>query len=109
MDGNSIQLKEYKTLRRAGIDDLEGYPGDMVTEWWTDEDWKKWKEDAPNRERRNKEYIDKLKAEGRFGEEYYTSLFLVPNPMYDDPKYGHPVKQGLDSYRFDVLNFGNDV
>lgn len=54
----------------------------------------------------NMEYIEKLKAEGRYGEEYEIELNLHPSPDFDTPtnKGGPP----LSSYRMVFLDTKNN-
>lgn len=80
-----MDLKTYKIPQKAGITDLKGSLGDMATEWWTQDDWDKWKAAAPEREAWNKQYIEDLKSKGEFGKEYDLTISIVPHPLFDEP------------------------
>lgn len=101
-----IKTVDYIRKVKAGIDDLEGTLGDFQTEWWTEEDWKKWNDDQPNRERRNEEYIRELKEAGTFGKEYDFTISLIPNPKYDNPNVRH---KDFDSWRMEILDFNKEA
>lgn len=97
------ELKQYKYYVTLGVDDLEGMMGDFATEWWTPEDWAKFHADTLNRDRRNQEYIDKLKAEGRFGLKEERTISFVPFDKFNDPVAG---KGGFE-YRMVMLDLSN--
>jgi hypothetical protein len=42
--------------------------------------------ESERRKKANMDYIEKLKSEGRFGEEYEISIHLKHNPIFDRPK-----------------------
>lgn len=54
----------------------------------------------------NIDYIEKLKAEGKYGEEYEINIYLHPHPIFDTPtnKGGPP----LESYRMIFLDTSNN-
>jgi hypothetical protein len=60
-------------------------------------------EESERRYNVNIDYIEKLKAEGRYGEEYTIDINLHPHPSFDTPtnKGGPP----LESYRMIFLNY----
>lgn len=94
-------LKTYIFKKKRGIDDLEGL-NERTADYWTPEDWAKWNADTANRVRRNERYIDRLKGEGRYGEEYEETLTVQPNKLFDDRQMG---KCGVESYRMVMLDF----
>ncbi len=97
----------FKLPQKAGITDLRSqYPGGQATEWWTEEDWEKWRASLPERKAWDEAYIAKLHAEGRFGEEYHLTLKLQHNPMFDDLPAGGSF---LTSYRMVFLDFDNET
>lgn len=42
-------------------------------------------EESANRKKTNAEYIKRLKAAGRYTEEYEMEISLVPHPLFDEP------------------------
>jgi len=100
------KYKTYEYYVKRGVDDLEGISG-QASEWWTESDWAKYDADEPNRKQRNKDYVAKLKKEGRYGEEVKHELTMAYNPLYDKRKSSSKRK---DSYKFDILDFskGNE-
>lgn len=62
------------------------------------------KTESERRIRLNQEYIQRLKTEGRFGEEYITTLELIDDPELDNL----PTIQSnpLETYKFIILDAG---
>lgn len=58
----------------------KGYIGDFAKEWWTPEDHEKWDK-----------YVESLKKDGTYGEEYTITLSLLPNPLYDNRSFSSPL------------------
>jgi len=56
------------------IDTFKGALGDFATEWWTEEDWNKWKK-----------YIEELKVSGELGKPITLYMSLIPFPELDTP------------------------
>lgn len=58
--------------------------------------------ESQRRKQSNLDYIEKLKTEGKYGEEYEIDINLHPHPSFDTPtnKGGSP----LESYKFYFLN-----
>jgi len=72
----------------------KGYLGDFATEWWNEEDWRK-----------HREYVEELKKDGTFGEEFEIELSIMHNPMFDTPQRD---SNGIESRRLVILDFSND-
>lgn len=98
MDG---ELKRYKVPVRLGIDDVNYYPG-LESEWWTDEQWKEYRDGIPARKERDRLYIEELRMEGRFGKVEEYTITMQHNPMFDAPELFKP--PALESYRMVFLN-----
>lgn len=103
------EIKTYAITKQRGIDDLlneyafrilaQGSHDRSNDVKWADDDWfsfmfggiDKYDQEAINAESRrrheeNLRYIERLKAEGRYGEEYKEHLNLKHYPEFDDPK-----------------------
>ena len=78
-------LKTYKHKFHLG-----DIPGDQCVEWWTEEDWDKWRE-----------YVEELKASGEYGKEEEVSLSVWEDPVFDKPREQVPVKE---SYSYHILD-----
>jgi hypothetical protein len=87
-----MSYTDIKIKRIAGVDDLEGMGGDQATEWWTQEDWDKWKADAPARDARNNARIESLRASGNYGKEYDITFHMNDYPIFGDQPPGTPYK-----------------
>ena len=55
------------------------------------------------RKEQNIRYIQSLKDNGTYGEEYEIDLFLNKNPLFDDP-----TAPSKETYRFVILDFNKD-
>lgn len=123
---------EYKFKRHRGIDDLQSIyafngnsQGDeshssqiadyIASQGWMSFDFTgidKTDQEAINAEsaridKANKEYIDQLYKEGKYGEEYEISVEMVHNPLLDAPE--EEVKPSpLTSYSMVFLDFNDD-
>jgi hypothetical protein len=121
-------MNKYTFKRKLGIDDLlcefafignsqgDESVSNEIADYKASQSWmsitKGFEEIADNQEAIYKEserrynvnidYIEKLKAEGRYGEEYTIDINLHPHPSFDTPtnKGGPP----LESYRMIILN-----
>lgn len=72
----------------------KGQLGDFEAEWWTDEDYEK-----------HERYIEEIKADGTFGEEFEVSLTLKNCPLFDEPIHNPKrSKLPLESYRMIFLD-----
>lgn len=121
-------MKTYKTKRKLGIDNLlcecafvgnsqgDDSGSNKISDYVESKGWMSitsgFENIADNQEaiyeeskRRciiNLEYIEKLKAEGRYGEEYEIAINLHPSPDFDTPtNKGDPP---LSSYRMIILD-----
>jgi len=121
-------MKKYKIKCKLGIDDLlcevaftSNSQGDtsgsnLISDYINSKGWmsitsgfeeiandqKAIYKESERRYNVNIDYIEKLKAEGRYGEEYEISLKLQENPLFDSNHY--PKKQPMTSYRMIFLD-----
>ncbi len=116
-------MKEYKLKGKRGIDDLQGIyafignsQGDTtatndIDVYKSSQGWLSFVFDclltqteidgeSLKRKRENEEYIRNLKKEGKYGEEYETSISLQENPVFDAPQKN----RSLNSYSFHILD-----
>jgi hypothetical protein len=121
-------MKKYTVKRKLGIDDLlcevafvgnsqgDESASNEISVYKLSEGWmsitrgfeeiannqKAIYEESKKRYNANIDYIEKLKAEGRYGEEYTIDINLHPHPSFDTPtnKGGLP----LSSYRMVFLD-----
>jgi len=95
------EFKQYKVPVRLGIDDVDYYPG-LEAEWWTEEQWKEYRDGIPARKERDRLYIEQLRMEGRFGKTEEYTITMQYNPIFDAPSFFKP--PALESYRMIFLN-----
>lgn len=69
-----------------------GQLGDMATEWWTEEDWEKWRKQCK-----------KWKEEGLLGKEYQVTIELQDNAELDEP-LELPITPTYQFLIFDISN-----
>ncbi len=48
-------------------------PGEMVTEWWTQDDWDKWSD-----------HVEELKRTGEYGKKEEYEILLRPHPFFSN-------------------------
>lgn len=53
----------------------------------------------------NKEYIQKLKDEGRFGEEYTITMSVQEHPLFDTPKHESPPSESYQMVFIDTAKY----
>ncbi len=71
-----------------------GYGGDYGVEYWSEEDWNRWRA-----------YVDKLKEDGDYGKVVEMEMTLVHNPQYDDVTLAPLYDRTLSSFKMEFLNF----
>lgn len=49
-------------------------PGDMASEWWTEEDWQHY----------NKK-VEQSKIDGTYGDEVEMTIYIKPLPLFNNP------------------------
>jgi len=92
-DANS-EAKEPEEFKKIVVKHRLGDPpGDMATEWWTSEDWKKWDE-----------YVEKLKRDGDFGKETESTILLRPHPFFDNNHALALDPENIEKHEFIPLN-----
>ena len=84
-----------QTWHTYEVTTIAGALGDMETEWWTDKDWQKHKED-----------VAKMKADGTYGKEIVYEVMVMNYPVTDSKEvHTNP----LESYSVDIFDFGKPV
>jgi hypothetical protein len=120
-----MELKKYTFKQRYGYDDLKSeyaYRGnsqgddsgsnDVATN--QNNPWMSFGFDCPQtqeavdkevirRKEWNKNYVNSLKANGKFGLEYDINVSFIPHPMFDEPTQPEPTF----SSKFLILNLNN--
>lgn len=74
-----------------------GAIGDMTTEWWTEEDWK-----------RHKENIKELRVSGEYGKEIEICYELEHCPALDDPQIIFNTGKDKSTAQFLIFDVAND-
>ena len=83
-------MKGFKTYKHTF---KKGYgPGAQASEWWTDEDWRKWKE-----------YVQRCKDDGTYGDEFEIELHLKHHSLFDNPP-----SEGKEEHNFVLLDMSNN-
>lgn len=122
-------MNKYTIKKRLGIDDLlcefafignsqgDESKSNSIDAYKASQGWMSFVFDCPldeeniskeiqKRKQANLDYIEKLKAEGKYGEEYEIDIILHLHPLFDTPvnKGGLP----LESYKMIIIDNEKD-
>ena len=90
--GSVIKKDKFTTYRNILY---KGQLGDFATEYWTQKDWDK-----------HNQYVDKLKADGTYGEPWICELTLLHDPVFDEIQ--HPKNTTMESYEYKLIDLSNN-
>lgn len=62
--------------------------------------------ESERRKKVNQDYINKLKEEGKYGEEYEVKIYIQPNPIFDNKQ---PSGSPLESFKMVFLDENNEL